>query len=273
MSIKSKLKKIRDVVIRAPQIYANIVISSPSDLLQDEVILITGGGSGIGKAIAQKAISQKAMVVIVGRNEDKLKRTCQELNADRCRYVVADINVIEDFSLFFNKVEAIYNKKITAFVNNAGVYIDKNPFNFSKNDYELVINTNLKTPMLLIQHYVEYCVERHIVGNVVVVASNRGMFGDHGPYGVSKAGIINYVEGMAREFLKFGFRINAIAPGMTASEINNIDVKGNLYTSSARGKRVLLPEEIAEVACFLLGKSSKCINGVTIPCDEGDRLR
>lgn len=68
-------------------------------------------------------------------------------------------------------------------------------------------------------------------------------------------------------------RINAVAPGMTASEINDTNETGNLYRSYARGKRVLRPEEIAEVICFLLSNNSICINGAIIPCDEGDRLR
>ncbi len=97
--------------------------------------------------------------------------------------------------------------------------------------------------------------------------------GDDGPYGMAKAAINNFIEGLARENVKYGIRVNGVAPGMTASKINHIDLEGNLYNDSVRGKRVILPNEIAEVVCFLLSDLSKCVTGTVIPCDEGDRLR
>ena len=66
---------------------------------------------------------------------------------------------------------------------------------------------------------------------------------------------------------------NGVAPGMTASNINNVDPNGNLYNASVRGKRVILADEIAEVVCFLLSDVSKCITGTIIPCDDGEHLR
>lgn len=97
--------------------------------------------------------------------------------------------------------------------------------------------------------------------------------GDDGPYGMSKAAVNNFIERLAREYIKNGIRVNGIARGMTASGINNIDTEGNLYNGGVRGRRTLLPDEIAEVACFLSSDISKCITGAIIPCDEGDRLR
>ena len=86
-------------------------------------------------------------------------------------------------------------------------------------------------------------------------------------------GLNNFIEGLAREYGKYGIRVNGVAPGMTASNINHVDVNGDLFASGCRGERVLLPDELTQVSCFLMSDISKCITGTIIPCDEGDRLR
>lgn len=273
MNIISLFRKIKNAIIPSKVIRTTLVTSKPGNLLKNEVIIVTGGASGIGKAIAKKAVAQKAHVIIIGRREDKLMETCKEIGSEFCKYILCDITALIDYVGFFEQAQILFNTKITALVNNAGVYINKGAMDFTSEDFDLTINTNLKAPMFMTQNYIKYCLANQISGNIIVTASNRGMFGDYGPYGVSKRGIISYVEGMAREYLKSGIRINAVAPGMTASEINNIDTNGNMYTSSAKGERVLLPDEIAEVTCFLLSKNSMCITGAVIPCDDGDRLR
>lgn len=270
--MKNILRKIKRTVL-SQTVKVTIVTSAPEDKLKDEIILVTGGATGIGKATAQAAIAQGAKVIIMGRREELLQDTCRELGNDYCKYLVCDVKCIADYTLLWKNLEAIYNKCVTAIVCNAGVYVHKAPFDFSEDDFEQCVSTNLKAPFFMIQQFVKYCVSSGIHGNIVVTASNRGLMGDFGPYGVSKAGIINYVEGMAREYVLKGIRVNAVAPGMTASEINHVDIKGDMYSSSARGKRVLAPQEIAEVICFLLSKNSKCITGAVIPCDEGDSLR
>ena len=265
-------KKIYRMFFQKP-VYVRVVTSMPERKLEDEVILITGGATGIGKAIAQASIAQSGHVIIMGRREELLRDVCKELGDDYCRYLVCDVTTIQDYTSLWKRLKSIYDKDITAIVCNAGIYINRVPLDFTEEDFEQSISTNLKAPFFMIQQFVKYCISNEIYGNVVVTASNRGLMGDCGPYGISKAGIINYVQGMAREFLSNGIRINAVAPGMTASEINHIDINQNMYTGSARGKRVLAPQEIAEVVCFLLSKNSRCITGTVIPCDEGDCLR
>lgn len=273
MRIKSVLKKIKKAILPSKVVKVTVAISAPNKKLENEVVLITGGATGIGKATAKIAVDQNANVIIVGRREEKLKKACQEIGEDNCRYLVCDVTDINDYNLFLNQAEEIFSKKITSVVCNAGIYIQKSPFEFANEDFDKIMGTNLKAPFFLIQQFSKYCITKGIDGTVVVTASNRALYGDYGPYGVSKAGIVNYVKGMAREYQRFGIRINAVAPGMTASEINNIDSQDNLYSESPKGNRVLLPEEIAEVIVFLLSRNSKCITGAIIPCDEGDSLR
>lgn len=254
-------------------VYCKIEVSASNVSLAGKTVMITGGGSGIGKAIAKRVIEAGALAVIVGRREEKLKTVADELGSKNCIYYPYDVTRADGSSKLYNQLEALTKHKITGLVNNAGIYIHKSSMDFSIEDFDSIINTNLRAPMFLTIGFLKYCEENQIRGNIVMMASNRGLFGDYGPYGVSKKGLIHYTQGIAREMIGTGIRVNAIAPGMTASEINGIDVSGNLYVSSAKGKRVLLPEEIAETAWFLLSDYSKCINGAVIPCDEGDFLR
>lgn len=271
--MKNILRKLKYIIFPPKMVKVTIMTSAPERKLEDEIILITGGATGIGKATAKASVEQRARVIVVGRREELLQETCRELGNEYCKYITCDVTSIRDYTLFWKQAESLYDKKITAIVCNAGVYMSKEPFEWREAEFEQCISTNLEAPFFMIQQFVKYCINAAVPGNIVVTASNRGLMGDCGPYGVSKAGIINYVQGMARTYLLNGIRINAVAPGMTASEINHVDISGDMYTGSARGERILVPQEIAEVICFLLSKNSRCITGAVIPCDEGDSLR
>lgn len=132
---------------------------------------------------------------------------------------------------------------------------------------------NVKAPFVLSQLYLKYCLQEIIKGHLVFTSSNRSLMGDFGPYGVSKAAINNLIEGLSRENILNGIRVNGVASGITGTGINGISKSDNLYTSSAKVERVLLAEEIAEVLAFLISDRRKYITGAIIPCDEGDRLR
>lgn len=265
MGVKQRLKKILkpDTVIYSP-----ISVLKESKSLESRNIVITGGGSGIGKAIAVACANRGAEVIIIGRQEEKLQEV-KKLIGNRCQYQVADLSCDIDDNFF----EKLSKKPVTDLVNNAGIYIDYNQLNYSYNDFDKIFSTNCRSPFMLSQYFVKYLINNKKKGTIVFTSSNRSLMGDDGPYGMSKAAINNFIEGLARENIKYGIRINGVAPGMTASNINHIDMMGNLYNGNIRGERVILPDEIAEIVCFLLSDLSKCVTGTIIPCDNGDRLR
>lgn len=262
--IKQRMRK--EATIICP-----LIIKNSSEILRGKTVLITGGATGIGKATATKLVSEGASVIIVGRREDKLKETSQIIGSE-CKYLVEDITNVE-YKKWFERVERNFGKTIDIFINNAGLYIDREQGGYSESDFDSIINLNLKASFFLLQSYFCYCKEKGIKGNMIITSSNRALFGDVGPYGISKAGVSSIVQGFAREYSQFGLRVNAVAPGMTASEINGVNPEGDLAASYIRGGRILRAEEIAEVICFLAEDSSNCINGVVIPCDNGDNLR
>ncbi len=270
MGLKNKLKKFLKIFQRKNIMYANITYKNANELLKDEFILVTGGSSGIGLSIAKKCVSEGAKVVITGKNEEKLKKTVKEIG-NNCSYVVNDVSNIDSFDNLLENLESKFGK-LTALVNNAGIYSFKDFKDINEDDFDTMFNVNTKGSYFLSQKVTNYFIKNKISGKIVFVTSNRAYFGDIVPYGMSKAAIRNFVSGLAKYAIKNDIRVNAVAPGITASNINHIDVKGNLYDSGVRNKRVLLPDEIAEVVTFLLSKNSNCIVGQTIMCDEGDSI-
>lgn len=265
MNLKELIKKaIKPQTI----IYSPVSVLNESKQLKDRNIVITGGSSGIGKAIAIACANRGADVIIIGRNEIELK-SVKDMIGSQCQYIVLDLNSKIEKNFFEN----ISAKPITDLVNNAGVYIEYNSLNYTYDNFDKIFCTNCRSPFMLSQYFVNYLIKNQKKGTIVFTSSNRALMGDDGPYGMSKAAIDNFIEGIARESIKYGIRVNGVAPGMTASNINHIDLKGNLYNANVLGKRVIHPDEIAEVVCFLLSDLSKCVTGAIIPCDDGDRLR
>ena len=95
---------------------------------------------------------------------------------------------------------------------------------------------------------------------------------DDRPYGLTKAAMNSLVQGLAYRFVSEGYRINAIAPGVTASDMTGVKVDENLYCYNKVTNRYYLPEEVAEIACFLLSDISNALNGQILVCNEGKTI-
>lgn len=266
--MKKVLRKLLKIIGINKEIYCTVSLVDCSNRLEGKNVVITGASSGIGAAIAIKASQEGANVLIIGRREEKLRGVKKECG-NKCQYLVSDIT--KDVEILKKCLE-LFGEKIDILVNNAGIYIQHGE-DYTLQEFEKTIDLNLKVPFMLTQEYIGYCKKNRVGGNVLMISSNRGIFGDTTPYGISKAGLNNFVNGFARDNTNSGIRINAICPGMVATEINNVDKKGNMFSGNPRYERVLMPEEIAEVAVFLMSDISQCINGAIIPCDGGDCLR
>ena len=121
------------------------------------------------------------------------------------------------------------------------------------------------------QSFIRFCKDNNREGikKILFTSSETSMTVDERPYGLSKAALNSLIQGIACRYVKDGFRINAIAPGISATEMTGLDSKGNLYLDINPTNRVFLPEEIAEIACFLCTDASNIINGQIIYCNEG----
>jgi len=270
MSVKNMLGRgIRYIFRGVPNkiVYANISYLSPDKRLTGKKIIITGGTRGLGFAMAQKFVSEGASVLIAGRNETMLREKAEFLH---CKYLQVDIEDVSSLPSFLEKADQLLNG-IDCIVNNAGVSLHEgNIRNVTVDKFNVQVNTNLRGSYFLAQHFIKLLEEEgRENGNILFVSSERGFYVDDLPYGLTKAAINSLTQGLANRVAENGIRVNAIAPGVTASDMTGFSSEGDLYCSYNITERVYLPEEVAEVACFLLSDASKCLSGQILICNEG----
>lgn len=273
MKIGNYIKRgIRYIVKGIPQINitTQIVQKTPQEMFKNKKILITGGGSGLGFYIAKKCANEGAKVIIVGRNKEKLEEAINQLGPNTS-YMIFDVQESEKSEEFMKEVFEKHGK-IDCLINNAGISLhEKDFFNVTIDKFNKQIDTNLKGAYFLTQAYINLLQEKD-QGNVIFISSERGAQCDYLPYGLTKVAINSLTEGLSRKYYKRGIRVNAVAPGITASNMTNIDKDSNLYCSYNASGRYFIPEEVAEVVAFLISDISKCISGEVIYCDAGNHL-
>lgn len=275
MGLKQYLKRVGKYILKGVpvnNIKLEIVQKTPSELFEGKNILITGGGRGLGFFIAQKCVSEGANVIITGRNEDALKNAQKELG-DKCKYIAFDVENVDKIEAFFNECIEKYGK-IDCLINNAGISLHEDVITKVTIDgFDKQINVNLRGSYFLAQAYIKYIEKNNISnGNIIFISSERGAQCDQIPYGLTKVAINSLTEGLSRKYYKKGIRVNAVAPGVTASEMTGVSKDSNLYYEGIASNRFFIPEEVAEVVSFLISDYSKCISGEVIYTDAGDHL-
>ena len=248
---------------------AKISLSSPTDKLAGKKIIVTGGGRGLGAAMAKNFVQEGASVLITGRSEDTLKKTSEEIG---CSYMVLDMMSPEKFDKFINDAEGKLGG-LDVLVNNAGVSLHENSFfDVIPEGFDTQIDTNFKGGYFLTQSFIKRMIELGRAGNVLFISSETGETADFRPYGFTKAAVNSMVQGLAHLYAKNNIRFNAIAPGVTASDMTGFKADDNLYTDYNRIGRIYLPEEVAEVASFLISDISNCVSGQIIACNNAQSV-
>lgn len=258
--------------------YSSVNISYPEygSSLSGKKILITGGSSGIGLAIAKKCVQCGADVLITGRNPQKLDRAVLEVGKDHCQSLVWDISSIDNIEQIFEKCYSIMGD-ISVIINNAGTQPTKFWGSVDEGEWEKIYSTNLKGPYFLTQAAVkkwENCPSFNY-RKVIFISSQGGYVGATYPYRMAKWDIRGLTEGLGKSLIKKKIIVNGIAPGVvkTAMQQFSLQQGENLYTDQNPISRVILPEEIAELALFLISDASNAIVGQTIVCDGGYTLK
>ena len=270
MSLKFKIKHLISFLLHgeAKPIYAQISYLAPNRQLTGKKIVITGGGRGLGYAMAKKFVAEGAEVLIAGRNEKTLQKRTEELN---CQYLTLDVQDTSSFKRFIEKADEILGG-INCLVNNAGISLHEAGFlDVSPEQFDAQVNTNLKGCFFLTQEFIEYSKGRVEMKNILFTSSETSMTVDERPYGLTKAALNSLVQGLAYRYVNEGFRINAVAPGVTVSDMVGGDANADLSYGNIT-HRYYLPEEVAEVASFLLSEASNCLNGQILVCNEGKTI-
>ena len=262
------LQRLKNMFRPTTIVRAQVYNTQVSERLLDKRIVITGGTGGIGKAMAKRFAEEGAKVLITGRNPETLNQVASSLGCDA---LVLDVTHVDTFDEFLHQALAKLGG-IDCLVNNAGISLHETFQGVTPEGFDQQIATNFKGPFFLSQKVLDYMEKQDIKGQILFISSETGETADIRPYGLTKAAINSLVQGLAYLYVKRGIRINAIAPGVTASEMTGFDAEKNLYCSYNPNGRVYLPEEMAEVAAFLLSDVSNCISGQIITCNNGKTI-
>ncbi len=238
--------------------------------LKDKIALITGAASGIGLATAKRFVEEGAIVAACDYNEEALKVAKKEVG-DSYRIYKMDVSKHDEVKEIVNKIVDDL-KKIDILVNNAGITKDNFLVKMPENDFDAVISVNLKGVYNVTQVVVENMMERKR-GVILNASSVVGVYGNIGQtnYVASKAGVIGMTKTWAKEFARYGIRVNAVAPGfvktpMTAKVPQKVIDYMNSKTPLGRmGEAV----EIANTYLFLASDEASFITGQVLGVDGG----
>lgn len=243
---------------------------TPGSLLKDKVIFLTGATGGMGEAIARKCVLQGAKVILVGRDYEKLFKL-ENMLGENTRSLCFDLKNISLYEDELKKADTFFGD-INCIVNNAGISLHEGDFmEVTEEKWDIQLDINLKVPYFLTQSWIKYYREKAIKsGKVIMMASDTSGMGSSIPYGLSKVAIASLTHGLAKQLITEGIRINALAPGTTITPMTDDFTNGEICRSTTQGKRVLFPEEIAEVCVFLLSDMSTCVSGNIFGCSEAN---
>ena len=270
--MKAMIKRALSYIVKGVPTYhlkAEVRYLSASEKLKGKRIIITGGGRGLGFAMAKKFVEEGASVLIAGRNGQTLENSAKILG---CQYTVLDVSNINSHSSFLKKAESLLGG-LDCLVNNAGISLHEADYReVTQESFDAQINTNLKGPFFLTQIFINRIKELKQPASVLFISSETGETVDERPYGWTKAATNSMVMGLAYRLAPDNIRVNAVAPGVTASDMTGLQGDGNIYTANSPSRRIYLPEEVAEIASFLLSDVSGCISGQVITCNNGKTI-
>lgn len=254
-------------------VYTSIQQVQYSQLLAGKKAVVTGATSGIGLAIARKFAAMGAEVCLVARKADRLQTLKTEFSVrnEIVQTYVWDISDIKESGKHIQNIKELLGG-LDIWVNNAGIYIDRET-GFSEAEWDAVMDTDCRSLYFIMENLTKKM--QGVKGEarkIINITSNRGIFADRGPYGAAKSAAISLTKGFAKKYAEKGIVINSIAPGITATNINHIDVTGNVYVDEGINYRVAFPEEIAEIAAFLASDAANHIVGQNIVCDGGQTI-
>ena len=241
--------------------------------LEGKTILITGASSGIGRGICIECSKMGAIVVLNGRNKEKLKETLSMMEGERHSIIAADISVPEELERIVEQCPAI-----NGVVHSAGISKISGVKYINRELLQEIVNVNEMSPILLTSSLIKKK-KLQKKSSIVFIASMSGVFiGNIGesPYSATKAALSGFTKSAAFELASQGTRINTICPGLVPTSILNVSnelfseeqLKETMYGRYPL-KRVGTPEDIAYAAIYLLSDASSWVTGINMLIDGG----
>ncbi|HIO00478.1 MAG TPA: SDR family oxidoreductase [Alphaproteobacteria bacterium] len=255
----------------------NISYISNGSLLRGKRVLVTGGSSGIGFCIAQKCIQQGAKVVITGRDASKLEAAAQRINHPFCKTLVWDVGRTADIEKGVKESVSLLGGRVDILVNNAGIVNGVDFPDVPEEMWDQIYAVNSKGVFFVTQAICKLWLREGSAETrkVLNISSQGGFVGATYPYRMTKWDIVGLTQGLGVKLAPHGIIVNGIAPGIvaTAMQPSILTEQANIFHHLNPLQRYALPQEIAELALFLLTDLSNFIVGQTIVCDGGFSLK
>lgn len=239
---------------------------------KDKVVVVTGAGSGMGAATAQRFSAEGAIVVLVGRTEIKLAKVANTLENTNYYIHVADISNPQDVERLADVVLDKFGR-VDVLVNNAGVVVQGKVNEASIEDWKKILDIDVSGVFYATRFFIEAL--KKSKGNIVNVSSVSGLGGDWGMsfYNAAKGAVTNFTRSLALDHGADGVRVNAVCPSLTLTDMAG-DIKENKALLAKFAERIPLgrgaePEEIASVIAFLASDDARFVTGVNLPVDGG----
>ena len=243
-------------------------------MLTGKNALVTGAGRGIGKAIALELAAKGAFVIVnYNGSKEAAEQTVAEIKAAGGDAIAYQCSV-SDYEACGAMITALIKEyaHIDILVKNAGITRDGLLMKMSEEDFDAVINTNLKGCFNTIRHMSRYFLKQR-AGKIINISSVSGILGNAGQanYSASKAGVIGLTKAVARELASRGINVNAVAPGFVETDMTDAlsdSVKENLKSQIPLGK-IGHPQDIAKAVAFLASPDANYITGQVLSVDGG----
>lgn len=243
--------------------------------VNDQVVLVSGGSRGIGRAIAEGFTGRQARVIITGRNAADVEQTAREIapNNSEVRAIACDVSDPGAIGLLVERVTDEFGR-IDTLINVAGANRRKPAVEITEEDYDFILDINLKGAFLLSQAVGRHMLERGSGSqiNIASLATDRPLK-HSGPYALSKAGMGQMTRSLAMEWGPRGVRVNAIAPGFVITDLTRemwSDQQMQTWgQANIPQRRLGAPEDMVGTAVFLASEASAYMTGQILYVDGG----
>jgi len=251
------------------------VTELPSFDLRDQVALVTGASSGIGRHLAALLAAAGAKVALAARRADRLAEAAREIEAagGRCLPIACDVTRSESVAAAVAAAEGELGP-LTILVNNAGVTVAKPVLQHTEEEWDYVLDTNLKGAWLMAREFAQHLVDQGRPGRIVNIASVLGVrtIAWVPSYSAAKAGLIHLTHVLAMELARYGILVNAIAPGYVETDFNRDFLRseaGKKLEARIPLRRVGRPDDLDGAMLLLASPAGAYITGAVIAVDGG----
>ena len=246
--------------------------------LNDQVVIVTGAGRGIGRTIALDAVKSGAKLAVGSRTVAELETLAEEVKGmgGECFFKALDVTSVESIQAFVDAVVEHYGR-IDVLVNNAGYHKLAKILDYEEALFDEIVDANLKSVFFCSQRVARQMIAQGGGGNIINISSQAGVVGapERGPYSGAKGGVNNLTRTMAAEWASDGIRVNAVAPTVTRSPLAEQAMRDSqAFADAVRTKNLLRgnlaePEEISAPVIFLASRAASMITGHTLVVDGG----